>query len=173
MKQALMIQQKVEVELGPAMLSLSDRQRKFVVAYYDNGANGAEACRMAGYSQAEGIPKAQAWRLMQMPKIQAALKELGDAKFYEMAPKAINRMNALTDMPNHKDHFGAVKYVLGQAGFRETREVNVNTTISADDDMKAILRISHATGLDPTAVAGLNAVDVEFEEVPHDYSQEF
>jgi phage terminase small subunit len=48
----------------------TDRQADFVRYYAQTGVNGAEAARLAGYSE----PKQAAWRLLSLPHVRAAVR---------------------------------------------------------------------------------------------------
>lgn len=55
---------------------LTPRQQRFVNAYAANGMNGTAAAREAGYSGDENALAAAASRMLRLPKIKAALRDL-------------------------------------------------------------------------------------------------
>src|SRR5262249_39108346 len=65
--------------LGPAMLALNERQRRFVLEYVNGPSLGygaaTRAARAAGYK--DGAVRVTACQLLHHPKIQSALHEIG------------------------------------------------------------------------------------------------
>lgn len=168
MKRTLVVPQKIEVVLGPAMIALPERYRLFCIAFMSNGGNGAEAARTAGYSDTGGGARVRASELIRDRRIQAALKELGDAAFVEMAPAALETIRKIRDNPQHPKQFDAAKYALTQAGYREVREINHNVTVTNEEKVERIKLLAAKLGRDPKEFLGENAIDVEFEDITDD-----
>ena len=127
-------------DLGPHMTALSDRERRFVWAYLLNGGNGAEAARMAGYSdRAEGA-KVRACMLMQREKVIAAMNEVAWRDMRGAALLAALRLKQMLDKPDHPDHTKAIGMVLSRVGYSEktAHEVLHKVEGPADRDMAAV-----------------------------------
>ncbi len=165
MKQTLLVQTPVEVDVGPAMASLPPQQRLFAITYIHNGGNGAEAARAAGYSDNGGGCKSRASEFIRSKRMQMALQELGAARFAELGPSAIDAMANLVLMPMHKDHYNAAKFVAGQAGHREVKEVEHVPGSTPEQKIARIMKLAAEQGLDPKVLLGENAIDVEFETI--------
>lgn len=111
-------------ELGPAMRALSAKHRCFVEFYIfellhnkNKDAIGAKAAaaRKAGYGRPNSKPKAVgdiAWRLMQDPRILAAIAEESRNLVRGGAPEAVAALLNLVRDPEHKDHARAIAMVL-------------------------------------------------------------
>jgi phage terminase small subunit len=109
-------------EYGPAMLALNDRQRKFVVALFDESAPREGfglwtwAAERAGYSASNpAVLKSQGWRVAHDPKVIAAINE--HAKFHvrTLSPEAVRSLRDLLKNPKHRDHMRAIDAVLNRA----------------------------------------------------------
>ncbi len=165
MKQTMLVPTKVEVDLGPAMQSLPPQQRLFAITYIHNGGDGAKAARAAGYSDAGGGCRSRAYEFLRAKRMQMALQELGAARFAAMGPQALDAVGNLVMMPEHKDHFAATKYILGQAGHREVKEVEHVPGSTPEQKIARIMKLAAEQGLDPKVLLGENAIDVEFETI--------
>lgn len=165
MRQTLLIPTKVEFEVGPALSALNERQRNFCIAYMSNGGKGAEAARVAGYSDKSEACRVRACELLQHPRVQAAMKELGDAAFVGMVPEALAAIRAIANNPQHVKQLDAAKYAMTQAGYREVREINHNITITDEEKVERIKLLAARLGRDPKEFLGENAIDVEFEDI--------
>jgi hypothetical protein len=68
----------IESDLGPAMLALSEKQRRFVLELQHGPAGyGSEvrAARAAGYAGNDDVLRAAAYKTLHHPKVQEALRE--------------------------------------------------------------------------------------------------
>ena len=96
---------------------LTDRQVRFVVEYVANGGNGTKAALAAGYSDV--APHGEAWRLTQLPHVQAAIAAETLKQFGRHAPAAVD---VLAEIMIDSDQPGGVRVkaagmILDRAGF--------------------------------------------------------
>jgi len=105
--------------LGPAMKALpNDRYRAFVDFYLmEKPGYGAQtnAAKRAGFGKPETNDqtyRAIAWRIMQDPRVVAALAEEARKMLRGGAPDAVKALQGMVDDPTHKDHARAVAMVL-------------------------------------------------------------
>lgn len=93
-------------------------------------ADGAEAARVAGYSDASEGAKVRAHYLLHRADVQAALRDLGQRYLYNLMPKALVRLNDLLDSKNPADRGKAIDRVLNRVpGFSERTSVDVNAQL--------------------------------------------
>lgn len=133
---------------GPKILSLRERERKFVWAYMlnsmlDGKENGAQAARDAGYSDvAEGC-KVRAHALLHRDDILDAMNEVAGRELRGLAIPAVVALTRLIQKPDHADHRKSIEMVLNRIGYGErtavdvhvSGEVAVNHTDAAIDDL--------------------------------------
>ncbi len=114
--------------LGPAMAALNPRQRAFVVAMFDLGADAtyADAARRAGYPDDGGTSiRVQAHRLAHSDRVQAAFREEAEKMAAGLLPLAHKMMADIARNPAHPDHFKAVKHAQALAGVSPTQKHEV------------------------------------------------
>jgi len=116
--------------LGPAMLALTEQQRRFVLGWIaDGGKNKAsKVAAAAGYSTKSGSNRVQAHLLLRSDKVQAAIKEEAERHFGTIvAVKAILRLGELVDSKDVKVSASAVDSVLDRTGYsrRTTQDIRV------------------------------------------------
>jgi len=106
-------------ELGPYMKALpNDRFRAFVTFYLmERPGRGAQtnAAKRAGFGKPETLDHTYhqiAWRLMQDPRIVAALAEEARKMLRGGAPDAVKALQDMVYDSTHKDHARAVAMVL-------------------------------------------------------------
>lgn len=133
-------------DLGPAMLALDARQRRFVVGWLGTrGKNGARVARAAGYSAHGQADKVQACRLVQNPKIIAAMKEEADRTLDGAAVLAILGLTDLVGEKDPKIRAAAIDSVLDRTGYsrRTTQDIRVEhvDTRSTAEIMAALERL--------------------------------
>lgn len=124
----------------------NDRERLFVWTYMFNGANGAQAARIAGYSDVKEGAKVRAHELLQREDINAALQELTQRYLFSLVPKAMIRLGELLDKPNHKQHAKAIDMTLARSPFVERTAVDhqhqhthrVDHTSAAVEDLRRL-----------------------------------
>ena len=143
-----------EIELGPRMSALSERERKFVWFYVTNEGppNGAQAARDAGYSDHLEAAKVQASRLMHKERVLLALEEVGKKAFRGLLGPAVKAAAQLIQSEKHPDHSKAVFTTLARLGLGEKSsvdvnvngEVQVNHTDSALNDLRTLISLGVA-----------------------------
>lgn len=161
-----------EVEtLGPAMLSLTEQQRRFVVAYTMAGHQGATAAaRAAGYSDNEDAAKVRAFHLLRNPKVADALKEwTATAVAGRGAFIGLQALEAIAQDAEHRDQFKAAATLLAIAGFaaKTEHQVTVTDERSDRDVIGSILGLANQLGIDARPLlgrAGADVIDVEAVE---------
>ena len=110
------------------MRALNERQRAFVEAMFDLGANATyvEAARRAGYPDDGGSSiRVQAHRLAHSDKVQAAFREEAERRVTALLPTAHGGIQAILANPSHPDHFKAIKHTQALAGFSPTQKHEV------------------------------------------------
>lgn len=140
-----------EVELGPAMAALTEKQRRFVTALFEapksHGA-GVFAARAAGYgtstSSRQSIAQ-MAYSLMHDPKVEAAVAEVSKQHLTVLGPHAVRALRRVLDNPGHRDHGRALGIIFDRVAPQQsthTMNVNVNATPSAEKVAASIERIA-------------------------------
>lgn len=155
-----------DVEYGPAMQALNERQRKFVLAMLEiPGCSHAKAARVAGYSDVKAGAKVRGHYAAHNPKIQEAIREEARRRLDGLSVIAANvMMDAMLDpkVPT-KDKLKAASAVLDRTGFAAAQNINVNKTVT-DNSGKALMeRLEKAAallGIDPAALLGLQPMKV-------------
>lgn len=143
-----------EIELGPRMQALPERERKFVWFYLTNDGppNGAQAARDAGYSDAAEGAKVRAHALLHRERVILALEEVGKKAFRGLLGPAVKAAAGLIQNEKHVDHSKAVFTTLARLGLGEKSsldvnvngEVTVNHTDSALNDLRTLLGLGVA-----------------------------
>lgn len=167
-----------DVEYGPAMSVLSERQRKFVLAMLSiPGCSYARAAREAGYSDVGEGAKVQGHYAAHNPKVQAAMREEAGKRLNGLSVVAANVMMdiMLDEEIDPKTKLKAAAAVLDRTGFAAAQNINVNKTVTDQSGaaiMESIKRLADRLGV---PVAGLLAkpavgipatvVEAEFSEV--------
>lgn len=140
-----------EIELGPKMQALPERERKFVWFYLtnDGAPNGAQAARDAGYSDSSEGAKVRAHALLHRERVILALEEVGRKAFRGLLGPAVKAAAKLIDNDKHADHSKSVFTTLARLGLGEksTLDVNVsgevqhNHTDAALSDLRTLLSL--------------------------------
>jgi hypothetical protein len=143
-----------EIELGPKMQALPERERKFVWFYVTNEGppNGAQAARDAGYSDVKEACKVRASGLLHRERILLALEEVGKKAFRGLLGPAVKAAAQLIQNEKHADHSKAVFTTLARLGLGEKSSVDVNVsgdvtvnhTDSALNDLRTLLGLGVA-----------------------------
>ena len=163
----------VEYELGPKMMALSEKQRRFVLELVaDPLMSRAEAARLAGYSDSSEAAKVSAHRLMHDQRIIEAMHEQAGRRLWAISMKAAYRVDQMLDSEDPKIMLKAAVAVLDRTGFGAQQNININQTVR-DEGSKAILkRIEALADRLGVPVAGLlgskpasPVVEGEFSEV--------
>ena len=154
-------------ELGEAMLSLTENQRRYVINLVEQGGRNS----MLAYQRATGCSPENAhknaWR-MNSPHVAAAIREEADRRLRSGAILGASIMVEIAEDPMHKDRYKAAARLLDAAGLIVATEhkVTVEDKRSTQEIMRAIGRIAKDAGVDPEKLLGRAVpVDVEFEEL--------
>lgn len=141
-----------EVELGPKMLALTERERKFVWFYLlglsENGrANATEAARQAGYAdpgRESSAIRVRSHALMHSDRVRGALREVAERHFEGLVLESVLAAQALIANPKHRDHARMVTSVLSSLGFGEVSrvrvegEIKISHTDAAVEDLRRL-----------------------------------
>jgi len=143
-----------EIELGPKMQALPERERLFVWHYLTNEGppNGAQAARDAGYSDASEGAKVRAHQLLHRERVLAAIEEVGKKAFRGLLFPAVKATAKLIENDKHPDHAKAVASTLSRLGLSERTgvdinvggEVQVNHTDQALADLRTLIGLGVA-----------------------------
>lgn len=160
-----------EYELGPKMLALSEKQRRFVLELVaDPLMSRAEAARLAGYSDASEAAKVQAHRLMHDQRIIDALHEQAGKRLWAISMKATHRVEQMLDSEDDKVVLKAAVAILDRTGFGAQQNININQTVR-DESSKGILKriemLADRLGVPKAGLLGGPAptIEGEFSEV--------
>jgi phage terminase small subunit len=161
-----------EYDLGPRMLALSERQRRFVLELVaDPLLSRSEAARLAGYSDVAEGAKVTAHRLMHDQRIIDALHEQAGKRLWSISMKAAYKVEQMLDSEDDKVVLKAAVAVLDRVGFGAQQNININQTVR-DESGKAILArieaLADRLGLPVQQLLGKPSapvVEAEFTEV--------
>jgi hypothetical protein len=160
------------IELGPAMLALTEMQQRFVYALVVHGGDATKAAAHAGYSHVGNTQSVSAYNNMHCPKVLLAIREEADKRIRGGALLAASTlielsMKADTDSVKLK----AAVELLNRTGlsFVQKHEV-VHKDERSDRELEAyITMIARKHGLQPASLLGYDpdkeAIEGEFEEV--------
>lgn len=159
--------------MGPAMLALEPRQRRFVCALATFGGDQEGAYAWAGYrAKTPGALQACSSRLANSEAVQAAVKEEAIRRLNSASLLAISgliEMASPLHNKNEKLRFKALQDLADRTGFNAKTE----HTITIKDDrttaqiLQTISQLAIANGLDPKLLAP-TIIEGEFEEVGTD-----
>lgn len=152
--------------LGKAMIALNPQQRAFVFAYVETGGQDAtRAALMAGYSMTnDNARRVTAHRLAHDPRVQAAIKEVADARLRQGAILGAEVLIAIAGDPTHKDRMKAAVELLNRSGLLVTPTVNhVHRSEDDVDRVQRIVNMATQLGLDPRELLGSAGVTVDAE----------
>jgi phage terminase small subunit len=103
-------------DLGPAMLLLTEKQRKFVLALFEapkKYGRGVFAAERAGYeTSSRDNLSVIASQLNSDPKVQAAIAEVSQQRLTVLGPLAVYAIEKLLENPKHRDHGRALGMVM-------------------------------------------------------------
>jgi hypothetical protein len=163
-----------DLEFGPAMSALNERQRAFVLAMVEvPGCSHAEAARRAGYSDHLEGAKVRGHYCAHNPAVQEAIREEAGRRLNASSLMAAGiLMKMLTDEEiEPKDRIKAAGMLLDRSGFGAAQTINVNKTVTRKvDASEAMARIAEFRQKFPQQFAKLTGVapeviDAEFSEV--------
>lgn len=113
-------------ELGPAMLALTETQRKWVVAYV-SGCDATTAARLAGYSDVADAAQVRGCELLQKPTVVGAIKEWTTGALEGRgAFVAIQALIEIAADPEHKKRFEAADSLADRVGFARVTQHQVS-----------------------------------------------
>lgn len=148
-------------DLGPKMLALTLRQRKFVRVLIALGLRGkaTAAVKIAGYGgprATHNSAKQQAFWLTHNAKVQEAIHEecfklLAAGKFV-----AITGLMRIAADPDHPKNFDALRDIADRSGFAAKTEhkVTVERVENSGEQVERLVRLAQALNLDPKALLG-------------------
>jgi hypothetical protein len=116
-----------DLTFGPAMRSLTEKQRNFVLAMLDEPlAAHHRWAERAGYGGRNEVLRVTACQLLQMPKIQAACLECGREFLHGIGPiVAATGLLKIASTPDHPKHFAALESIADRVGMPKTTEHRV------------------------------------------------
>ena len=168
-------------ELGPAMQSLTDKQRKFVAAVIALGRNGlrnySQAARLAGYSDHKDRCRVTGYVLAHDARVQAAIleeskKRINVAAAVVATPAVIEI--ALNKKLDPKDRLKACEMLFNRGGLPAQSEHKVTVEHRQPAKMAELAeRLAKELGVDPVRLLGINraaaqVIDADFTEVEHE-----
>jgi phage terminase small subunit len=161
-----------EWDLGPKMLALTEKQRRFVLELVaDPLMSRAAAARLAGYSDSSEAAKVKAHYLMHDQRIIDALHEQAGKRLWAISMKAAHRVEQMLDSEDDKVVLKAAVAVVDRTGFGAQQNININQTVR-DESSKAILTrieaLADRLGVPVAGLLGAKAAPVvegEFSEV--------
>lgn len=163
-----------EVEYGPAMAALNEKQRKFVLAMIEHpGCTQAKAAELAGYERNSDLGfRVQGHYVAHHPGVQAAIREEAGKRLNGAALIAANVViGILTDegVPA-KEKLKAAGMLLDRTGFAAVQKIDVTRK---DESGGAVLdqirRLAEKLGVPVAGLLGHRpaapVIDAEFSEV--------
>lgn len=153
-----------ELEYGPAMAALTEKQRRFVLAMASDPFGSAAAwARAAGYSDKSEGAKVYGHYLLYSPKIEEAVLEVGRSMMTTVGPVlAAHAMLRAAANPRHPKHLRAAEMLANRVGLHEVQEVRVrrtDETIAAK--LERLRELAALLGVDAAALIGANAPHVK------------
>jgi phage terminase small subunit len=161
------------IELGPAMLALTEMQQRFVYALVEYGGDATKAAAHAGYSKGNGNHQSvAAHRNMHDPRVLLAIREEADKR---IRGGALLGASVLIELTKYADkdsvRLKAAVELLNRTGlsFVQKHEV-VHKDERSDRELEAyITLIARKHGLRPVELLGYDpekeAIDADFEDV--------
>jgi hypothetical protein len=131
-----------ELEMGPAMSKLNEKQRLFVLAMLadPHGFQGSWA-EAAGYSTKGDSHHVRACRLMQDPRIVAAAQEIARQHLGGNGPAlAVRNLINIAKNEKHPKHYDASLAILNRVGMSEKTEHRVVVEHWNDAEMEELCR---------------------------------
>ncbi len=166
--------QKIQA-LGPAMTALEPRWRTFVILLWENQPISAtEAYMRSGYNASRDAAQVSASRLLQDPRIKAAIIEYGRAYSAVYAPELHGILMGIARKEGGRDQAKVALAMLKHAGFIEQIEqtMNVNINVTVQEKVAFLREQMLADGMTEKqieeqlgTVAAHEVVDAEFAEV--------
>lgn len=157
--------------LGPAMRSLNEKQRRFVVAHLELGCrNQTQAAILAGYTSESSMKSVtvQGSRLARDPRVVAAMREETERRLKSNAAVAASALVEIASDPMAKDRFKAADALLKHSGFIvPTRaEVVVKDQRTQDDLIREATEVARSMGVDPKVFLRNYGIVIEDKPAP-------
>lgn len=133
------LQGEDEENLGPAMLELDARRRRFVRALVDMGIKGkaTAAARVAGYAEKTPVAlRVTAHSVLHHPKVQAAIHEESVKMLGAQKILAVASLTSILKDPEHPRHFEAIRDFLDRSGLGAKTEHKVTVERVEDDSTR-------------------------------------
>jgi len=153
--------EEVVEEFGPAMSALTEPQRSFVLHYCDSGGiNAAEAARRAGYGNDTKSQAVTASRMLRLPRILAALREVADHRLKAGAIMAASAIVEIAGDAMHRDRFKAATELLNRAGLvvEGVSRVIVEDHRTPEEIERRIRDLAERLGIDANKMLGQSMV---------------
>lgn len=145
-----------ELELGPAMRALNDKQRQFVLNYVIAAGNTTQAAQLSGYGTTKDSSYQTGHRLLQDAKIKAAIKEDAERRLNNGAGiAAAGLMKIGLESTDEKNRIKALQTVLALAGINPIarhEHIHVHQTATAIE--AEIRKMAGVLGMDADRLLG-------------------
>lgn len=154
-----MKEQTDEPELGPAMRSLTPKQRAFIMAMAsDPKGTQADWAKAAGYATTSGSHEVAACRMLRDPRIEAAIFEVARSNLNTFGPMLAARgMLKIAADEKHPGHERMLLAVADRVGLHPKSEHRVTVEHRNDAEMaKLALRLANEIGVRPESLLGAN-----------------
>lgn len=160
----------LDEDLSPALRELTAPQRAFVLAYAtQGGSNATEAARMAGYGTNKEDQATIASRLLRMPRILSALREVADHRLKSGAILAASVLVKIAGDDMHKNQYKAATDLLNRAGLvvEGISRVIVEDHRNPEEIERRIRDMAERLGIDPDKLIGQSRVveDVDYTDL--------
>jgi phage terminase small subunit len=130
----------------------SDGERRFVLAYVENGGVGSQAARDAGYSGSTVQSQASiAYRLLKRERIHDAILAYSKRYLRSLVPTAVNTVKEILEDPTHKDRLKAAREIIDRTDAKIS-QVNVDHTIHLDPQRDSLEWLKHLKAIDAPRV---------------------
>ena len=157
--------------LGPCMKVLTDKQRRFVIAWCHTG-NRELSAKLAGYAGEIGETKLDvgAFRAWHHPQVQEAIREHSRNTLASFLPAASQAIQQGLELGEIKDRAALAVKIFERSGlgFNQMMEHKVtHVDESREDVIKELIKIAKRRGQDPTELIGNAAefIEGEYQEV--------
>lgn len=169
--------------LGPAMLALTPKQRRFVLELQRGPAgygSAVRAVRAAGYgtpTSSSTAMRVEANRVLHNPKVQDALREIGGRIIRAEAFQSIQTTAAIARNAKHKDCLKANLALMDRGGFGvetvhhvEVAHSHKHSIAATPEVLERIRQLALAAGLNPAALPP--TIDATAEEMADEASHD-
>lgn len=160
---------------GSAMDELTEKQRKFVIAFLESGGkNAANAVLIAGYkcthpNSSDGI----GYELLRNEKVIRALREEADRRLRANAVLGASVLVEIAQDSLHKDRLKAALALMDRGGLQFIQRVEHHHTVedkrSERELVQSIVDMAGRMNMDPKAILGFDpkeVLDGQYTEVP-------